>query len=91
MYKFSHSGDQWKFQFDKTLNLNILKQELCIIMVIVKFSNNFVTSSHSSNSLKHFQCNDIFFYAKGPKFWNFFVTPRAKGEGSLDFRCKGGG
>ena len=47
--------------------LNILSQELFITMVIVNFSNIFVTSSHLFNSLKHFQCNKIFFLCERAK------------------------
>ena len=69
----TYSSDQAKVKFDKTLNLNILSQELFITMVIVNFSNIFVTSSDSSNNLKHFQCNNIFSWRERAKILNLFM------------------
>ena len=43
-------------------------------MFIVNFSNIFVTSSHSSNSLQHFQCNKIFFSTRKGQNFEFVYT-----------------
>ena len=42
-----------------------------IIIVIVNFSNIFVTSSHSSNNFKYFQYNNIVFLREK----NSYISP----------------
>ena len=43
-------------------------------MVIVKFSNIFVTSNHLSDSLKRFQYNKIFFLRERSEILNLFIN-----------------
>ena len=43
-------------------------------MVIDGLSNIFVTGSHLSNSLKHFQCNTIFFMRERTQNFEFFKS-----------------